>query len=296
VILVLPADISPDTSNQYQALVYGLASKYGMRFQLRNTLTPQDVEVELPWLKIVIALAPDKGLAALAAAEPEVQFLAVGISGLHASSNLSILGADDPPVDRQAFLAGYMAAMLAPEWRVGILTQKDTPQGTIASEAFTNGFHFYCGYCLNPNFTQPYAAGMYPAIVRIPTDLQPGQDVAYANALPENFYTKMVYVYPGVETSDVVGALLQANVLVISQALPAGLDKTDWVASIQPDLLTPIETLFPQLLDGKGGQLIPTPLVLSDINTDQLTTGKQALVQEILDGLQDGSISANTLP
>ena len=59
-VLVLPADLDPDTSNLYQTTVYDLAQASGYRFQVRNTLTPADIE---PGLKVVIALPPDPGIA-----------------------------------------------------------------------------------------------------------------------------------------------------------------------------------------------------------------------------------------
>ena len=44
-ILVVPADLDPETSNLYQKTVYDLAQASGFRFQVRNTLTAADLEV-----------------------------------------------------------------------------------------------------------------------------------------------------------------------------------------------------------------------------------------------------------
>ncbi len=180
--------------DSYQTLVYDLTQANGMRWQVLNTLTPADLALAGPALKVVIALPPDPGLAALTAAAPGVQFLAVGIPDLPAASNLSTIGATGLPVDQQAFLAGYIAGLVAPEWKVGILSQKDTPGGTAAVTAFANGFTYYCGSCRNPLFPQP--AGIYPVIVRIPTDAKPGEYTAYADLLLHNV-VKVAYVYPG---------------------------------------------------------------------------------------------------
>ena len=103
-------------------------------------------------MKVVIALPPDPGLAALAAAAPGVQFLAIDIPDLPAASNLSTIGATGLPVDQQAFLAGYIAGLLAPEWKVGILYQKDTPGGEAARDAFDERFHFLLRFLPQPAF------------------------------------------------------------------------------------------------------------------------------------------------
>src|SRR5688572_33437915 len=88
-VLVVPADLDPETSNLYQKTVYDLAQASGFRFQVRNTLTPADLE---PGLKVVIALPPDPGIVALAAAAPNVQFLTINIPEVSAGGNVSILG------------------------------------------------------------------------------------------------------------------------------------------------------------------------------------------------------------
>ena len=47
---------------------------------------------------------------------------------------------------------------------------------------------------------------------------------------------------------------------------------------------------------GKGGQSVPTPLFLADINPDLLSQGKLRLVQLVLEGLQDGTIGTGVTP
>lgn len=286
-ILVLPADMSGKDKDSYQTLVYELTQANGMRWQVLNTLTPGDLELAGPALKVVIALPPDPGLATLAAAGPGVQFLAIGIPDLPAASNLSTLGAGGFPVDQQAFLAGYIAGMISPEWKVGILSRKDTPGGDAAVTAFSNGFTYYCGSCRNPLFPQP--AGIYPVIVRIPTDAKPGEYTAYADLLLRNM-VKVAYVYPEIATPELLGYIAQTNMLMIGQSLLGEDVRSHWVASIQPDIISAIKNIFPELVAGQGGKILPTPLYLADVNPDLLSEGKLRLVQEVLDGLQNGTI------
>lgn len=293
VILILPTDLPREESDQYQTLVYGLAQQNGLRFQVRNTLSVQEAQMELPALKVVMALPPDPGLAALAAAAPQVQFLAVNIPEVTAAANLSTIGGADQPVDKQAFLAGYIAAMLAPEWRAGILSQKDTPGGESARTAFANGYHYFCGYCRNPNFTQP--SYPYPIVVRIPTDALEGEYRGYADALLD-YMVKAAYLYPAVDTPEVASYLAQYGVMLVGQELPSEDARPYWVVSIQPNVIPAIQAIFPDLLAGRGGQTVPTPLYLTDINPGLLTEGKLRLAQEVLDGLQNGTIGTGVNP
>lgn len=292
-ILVLPASMPQKDKDSYQTLVYDLTQANGMRWQVLNALTPADLALVGPDLKVVIALSPDPGLAALTAAAPKVQFLAVGIPDLPAASNLSSIGASGLPVDQQAFLAGYIAGMVAPEWKVGILSQKDTPGGDAAVTAFSNGFTYFCGSCRNPLFPQP--AGIYPVIVRIPTDAKPGEYTAYADLLLRNV-VKVAYVYPEVATPELLNYMGQTKMLLVGQSLPGEDVRPHWIASIQPDIVSAIKAIFPELVAGQGGKIVPTPLFLADVNPDLLSTGKLRLVQGVLDGLQNGTIGTGVTP
>ena len=292
-ILVIPADMAQKDKDNSQTLIYNLTQANGMRFQVLNTLSAEDLALAGPALKVVITFPPDPGLAALTAAAPDVQFLAVGIPDLATASNLSSLGANGFPLDQQAFLAGYIAGMVAPEWKVGILSQKDNPGGDAAVTAFTNGFVFFCGSCRDPLFPQP--SGIYPVVVRIPTDAKPAEYTAYADLLVQNV-VKVAYVYPEVATSDLLGYMSQKNLLLVGQSLPSEAVRPNWIASIQPDEITAIKNIFPDLIAGKGGQVVPTPLILADVNPDLLGAGKLRLAQDVLDGLQNGTIATGVNP
>jgi hypothetical protein len=292
-VLVLPAEMDQNQKDTYQTLIYNMTQEDGMRFQVLNSLSTNDLALEGLALKVVVALPPDPGLNALASAARDVQFLGIGIPGLAAASNLSTIGASGFPIDQQAFLAGYIAGLVAPEWKVGILSQKDTPEGDAAVTAFTNGFTYYCGSCRNPLFPQP--AGIYPVIVRIPTDAQPGEYTAYADLLLHNA-VKAAYVFPDVATSELLNYMAQNGLLLVGQSSPGDSVKDQWIASIQPDVLSAVKTIFPELLDGKGGQVVPTPLFLTDVNPTLLTEGKLRLVQGVLDDLQNGTIGTGVTP
>ncbi|MDP3186323.1 MAG: hypothetical protein Q8M58_13735 [Anaerolineales bacterium] len=288
-ILVIPADMPQDQSNLYQSIVYDLAQQAGMRFQVRNALTVSDVSTE-PGLKVVIALPPDSGLAGLAAAAPQVQFLGVGIPGLTSAANLSLIGASGKPVAEQAFLAGYIAAMLSPDYRVGIITQ-DSPEGLLAEKAFTNGFHFFCGLCQQA-FPPIYN---YPVHLEIKTDVPEGQYQAYADVLVR-YQVEVAFVYPEIATPDLLDYLSQKNIKIISESLPFEDLFPAWIVGIQPKGIPAIQKIFPDLVAGKGGQNISIPLFLTDINPDLLSEGKQRLVEEILRDLQAGYIDPGVKP
>ena len=281
-ILVLPEDIDVETSNLYQTTVYDLTQASGMRFQIRNSMTSADLE---PGLKIVIALLTDPGIAALAPAAPEVQFLAINVPGIAPGGNVSVLGGSSQP-EITGFLAGYTAAMLTEDYRIGMLMPKDNNDAIRMFNSFSGGMKFYCGVCRSYFFFQQPA----PAFIDIGADQNRDDYDAFADVLISQYRIRTILIHPEIQTQDLIEYVGTTGTLMIGtispEQRPAG-----WIMTIQPDIIRAIEAAWPQLLAGQGGITVQSPLGLSDIDPDLLSPGKQRLVQKTLDDLQAGLIA-----
>jgi hypothetical protein len=270
-ILVLPADLEPETSNLYQKTVYDLTQASGMRFQVRNALTVADLE---PGLKIVIALFNDP-----------VQFLAIGIPGIAAGGNVSVLG-DTTQVEVVGFLSGYTAAMLADDYRTGMLMPKDNNDAIRMFNSFANGMKYYCGLC-RPYFFLPWS---FPQYLEIPADEDPNNYDAYADILILQRKVGTLLVHPAIQTQDLVDYIGTTGVYMIGTVTPER-RPAGWVMTIRPDTVKAIQSAWPQLLAGQGGMTVQAPLGLSDVDPSLLSPGKLRLVQKTLDDLQAGLIA-----
>ena len=281
-ILVLPANMDAETSNLYQKTVYDLTQSSGMRFQVRNNLTPADFE---PGLKIVIVLPPDPGIAALASAAPDVQFLAINIPDIGAGGNVSVLG-NNSQYEIAAFLAGYTAAMLSDDYRTGMLMPRDNENAIRSFNAFTNGRKFFCGLC-RPYFFLPWD---FPQFQDIGADEDVNNYDAYADILILQKKVRTIFIHPNIYTQDLVDYIGTTGTLMIGtvspEQRPAG-----WIMTIQPDIIKAIQTAWPQLIAGQGGLTVQSPIGLGDIDPSLLSPGKQRDVQMTLDKLQSGLIA-----
>jgi hypothetical protein len=281
-ILVIPATLDLETSNLYQKTVYDLSQASGLRFQVRNTLTPAELE---PGLQIVIALAPDPGIATLAAAAPNVQFLAINIPDVAPSGNISVLGGNSQS-NIAAFLAGYTASLITDDYRIGMMMPRDNADAIGAFNAYVNGMRFYCGTC-RPVYFYSFA---FPQYVDIPAEEDPNNYDAYSDILMMQYRVRTIYLYPDIATQDLVTYIGTTGALMIGtktpEQLPAG-----WVMTIQPDVVKAIQNAWPQLLSGQGGVTVQSPLGLSDIDPSLLSPGKQRLVEQTLQELQAGLIA-----
>ena len=283
-VLVVPTDLDPDTSNLYQKTVYDLAQASGFRFQVRNTLTPTDLE---PGLKVVIALPPDPGIAALAAAAPNVQFLTINIPEVSAGGNVSILG-NNSQSEIAAFLAGYTAALITEDYRIGMIIPKDNADAILALNAYAAGMKYYCGIC-RPLYFFP---GAFPQFIEISAEEDKANYNAYADILILQYKVNTIYLHPDIMTTDLATYIGTTGVSMIGTVLPEQ-RPGGWVMTIQPDVIKGIQGAWPELIEGRGGITVQSPLGLADIDPNLLSPGKQRDVEQRLSELQAGLISTS---
>ena len=281
-LLVLPADMDKATSDLYQRTVYDLALASGFRFQVRNVISPQDLAD--PTLKVVIALPPDPGVMTYAPSAPNVQFLAVNIPNIPAGGNVSVL-APSNEVEIPAFLAGYTLAMLLDEYHLGMLYPDGDQNALAALNAFNNGMRYYCGLC-DGIYIDPVA---YPAILGIPPNEDPSKFGGYANVLINDKDVDGLYIYPSLASDDFLSYIGTQGVYLIGIARPEP-RPGGWVMTITPDTIKAIQSAWPQLIAGQGGQNVQSPLGLADVDPGVLTDAKLRLVKETLDALIVGRI------
>lgn len=286
-VLIVPATLDPDTSNLYQKTVYELTQQTGYRFQVRNDFTEADLE---PGLQVVIAVSTDPGIAALAAAAPQVQFLAINIPGITAGGNMSVLG-NNSQSSVSAFLAGYTAALITDDYRIGMMIPKDNAEALNALNAYANGMAYYCGIC-RPFY---YLNWTFPQYIEIGAEEDKDNYDAYADILMMQYKVRTIYIHPDVYTEDLatyIGTTGASMIGTISpEQRPAG-----WVMTIQPDVIKAIQNAWPGLISGQGGVTVQSPLGLGDVDPTLLSPGKQRLVEEKLSQLEEGFINTGVNP
>lgn len=282
VLLVAPETANSSLVAELQGTLEELAAAEDFRFQTVSSLSSAQLS---PGLRVVVALPPDPGLSELAAAEPGIQFLGVNIPGLETTANLSTIGPTGARPDQLGFLAGYTAAVITPEWRVGAITVSDTAEGAAVRDGFLNGVVFFCGLC--QQIYPPY--NEYPLYGELPGEsgLEAWQSVAdtlIAQAV------ETVYISPGAEQEELVVYLASAGVNIIGNNPPPAGAQNRWVASVGVDLAGPLRAAWPELTAGQAvGQVAVQPEIFAT-NPELFSPGRQLAVEEILPDLQAGFI------
>jgi hypothetical protein len=287
-LLISPPGSDVTDVEALQSKLKELAAQDGLLFEKREQVNGSDLGENV---RLVVILAPDPGVQNLAQAYPDVQFLALGISGLDTAPNLSVIGSGGQRPDQQGFLAGYLAAVITQDWRVGALTPAGTPAGNAARLGFVNGTIFYCGLCrpAYPPFLQ------YPVTIEMPA----GADQAEQQVIVDNLVAsvvKTVYISPGASDLALLDLLAQAGINVIGST-PQPEELADrWVATLRVDLISAVEQVWPRLIAGEGGVRLDVPLVLTDRNEALFSSGRQGLVEKFMADLAAGFIDTGVDP
>jgi hypothetical protein len=267
--------------------VESLATTSGLSVEYIPVPTPELLTSDV---LIVVVLPPDPGFSDLAARYPEIRFISVAVPGVQPAANVFSVGAEGAHPEWIGFIAGYIAAILTNEWRVGALTQSGSNDGLLAGDAFRNGAMFFCGLC-NPTFP-PFTD--YPIFVEIPiaasqSEWQPIADAFILSGV------KTAYIYPTVADPEVMAYLAQGGMRLIGSQTPPDVLRPAWIATINSDFTGGLQQVWGDAISGGIGRAVPVGINLSDVDTNALGEGKLRLVKELISTLMAGGISPNTV-
>jgi hypothetical protein len=282
VVLVASPQSNTAQLDSLQATLSELSNAAGLRFQIRSSLTTEDLT---PDIQLVVIMAPDPGVAALAASAPETQFVAVDILGLEAAGNLSVIGPEGATPDQLGFLVGYLAAVITTDWRVGTINTNDSPAGIGSRNGFLNGVVYFCGLC-NPAYP-PY--NDYPLYVELYSAASSNEWQLAADMIRDNA-VETVFVSRGADGDELLSYLAESGINIIGNTPPPEGTRSNWIATVYPDPSPAMAQLWPELLSGNGGFRLPMDILISDINISLFSPGRQRLVDQVRLDLYHGYI------
>lgn len=266
-----------------QALLEELSKGENIFVDIQPTITPAEIG---PEVRLVVATAPDPGIASLAAGAPATPFLAVGIPDLEVSPNLSSVGGASQHPDRVGFLSGYLATAITAHWRVGILSVSDSPVAQATVQGFNNGVVYFCGLC-RPAYP-PYV--QYPVAAAVPANGGLAEQQAAVDSLAAQF-VNTAFVVGELMSPELAAYLASKEIHVISDTLPPVAGDPNWVATISTgDHLASIRQMWPALMAGKGGEQAESGIGLEAVNPGWLSPGRQLYIQEVLNDVNEGII------
>ncbi len=256
-VLVVPDGADPTLAEQLEQKMRTLAEAAEMRFQVRPSLNLNELSDDMT---VVAVLAPDPGLSALASGAPQTQFIGVGIEGLTAGNNLSLIHAQTYDAQDLAFIAGFIAGVITPDWRAGILLPSDQTTAALLQQAYSNGLHYWCGLC-QPAYA-PFV--VYPQSAQV---LNPSDPVAALTPVDTlvNAGVTTIYIPDGVMSTELIEYIAQKHIMMIGTGEPPESAASLWVVSLQAGSpLGVFDSVWLEILAGRGGRDVIVPLALSN--------------------------------
>jgi hypothetical protein len=262
----------------------------GLTLETRNTLLPDMID---EGVKLVAVTGGGAVLLDLVQAAPGVPFLVIGSSGLSAGENLSLFELQGESPDYISFMAGYIAAIVTPDWRVGMIGVEDEEEGARLRQGFTNGSIFFCGLCrqVYPHFTTQKAAYIrYPLYRGIRAGAGAAEWLEAADYLISRGTTT---IYLAAEPADptLLDYLAESGVKVLAGFAPPAGNSSNWIATLRSRLDESLGAAISAILEGDEQQAPPTPIVFEHINQENFSLGRQRLAEKTREDLLLGFIS-----
>ena len=289
VFLWVPTGADAKLSDEIQLSLISLASQEGLSFEKRENLTVANLTTDV---KVVVAMAPAPELQTLVAAAPQTQFIAVNVPDLEPAGNLHLIVSSPEIVQQQAFLAGYLAALVTDDYRVGVIVQSGSETGQLVADAFFTGARYFCGLC-----NSRYAPIMYyPILVEVEDSSEQPTWQQAADALMVND-VKMVYIQGELVSVEFLNNLMEAGFKIISPESPGdSLQKENWVGTLRLDVVSVLETMWMGLLNGDNNISQASAITLVDTEASWISEGRMALFEMTMQNLLAGYIKPSTLP
>ena len=261
--------------------VIELAEESGLVVESVNQISEEDIRNDV---SLIFFFEDDPGIEYFASRFKEIQFIAVGIPNITTDSNISIIGESGLRKDQQAFVAGYIAAMVADDWRAGVVSIGESEEIRAIEEGFLNGARYFCGLC-RPAFPPFYE---YPQSTHFDSNgLSWGSIIGF---IGEN-KLGVIYLAPtGVFESSVSEWTPIESAIIGDGPRPQIVPESQWMAAVQFTALEGLQTIWNDLLAGKGGFQVQWELQIVEINRDLLSSGREQKALELIDDLASGFI------
>ncbi len=259
-----------------------LAEESGLVVENVNQISEEDIQSDV---FLIFVFEDDPGIENYASRFTEIQFIGVGISNITPSSNISLIGENGLRKDQQAFVAGYISAMVAEDWRAGVVSIGESEENGAIEEGFLNGARYFCGLC-RPAFPPFYE---YPQSTHLDSN---GQGWGSVVGIIRENKLGVIYLAPIGVFESTVSEWTQIDSAIIGDGpRPEIVPESQWMAAVQFTALEGLQTIWNDLLAGKGGFQIQWELQIVEVNRDLLSSGREqealALIEDLAAGFVD---------
>lgn len=281
VMLLVGQEADPFTISQVQSTLEELVSTGGQNLLIVESISSPEMQDSV---ELVVSIGSDVDITNLATGSPQIHFIAIDQPGVSPLENLSIIG--DPELDQknQSFMAGYLAALVSTDYKVGALIPADSDQSDRMLDAFIIGTRFFCGICrpLYPPFNT-FPHWDFLSIENNSAGFQPVIDVLVS------YGVEVIYLQGKLLSPEILTYLSDLGVKVVSDQSPETL-RNNWVGTVAADPSPALALLWSDLMAGSSGVRKSSSITLIDTESGLLSEGRRRVFDEMVADLEAGLV------
>ena len=277
--------LSPETAedllvNELRLMLEEITATEGQRLELASTIANQPLDE----YKVVVMPYPDEAFWGAVQEHPEIVFVAIAAVDATPEANLWIIGNQGSAMDQAAFLSGYIAALVTPEWRIGAIESSDSHAGGRLDLAFIHGGIYFCGLC-RPQHPPFYA---YPTSLSL-SDIS---ETAVASVFETGVEMGLHSIWVPESVISMLDRLqIPSQIAVMGVAKPVGFPEAQWIASVRPAPDERLAEVWDAISTGEPGEQLAIPILVADENDTYISPGKMRLIEITRDELVRGFIN-----
>ena len=285
VILWAPPSGDQVLAQTINASLRDLAATRKLEFEQRESLSAQELGAQT---RLIVTTASVSEISQLAQVAPGVNFLAVNVRDLTEGGNIAVLQSGSASAEQLAFIAGYVLALVTPDYRVGVISQANNVEGARTRDGFATGARYYCGLC-NAHYAPVI---YYPLTAEVNDPANSGEWQTAVDALVAKAVNS-IYVQPEISSPELITYLVSKGVRLMGVEGQAGLSEGAgaWVAILASDPGAQVAQAAGRLLDGESVSTVTAGIELTQADANLLTEGKLAFFERVEQDLLNGLIS-----
>ncbi len=273
------------TLSQTQSALTTLTEQSGLTLVTSDEFLPEMLTSNV---RVVVGVGEGLNLSSLSSSAPDIRFVAVDDPNAVPTDNLFVIGDPLARQQRQAFMAGYLAAVISSDYKVSGLFSSDA--NTEVVNAFVIGAEYFCGIC-RPS---------YPPYNNFPSwdSISPGVSESGLQSVIDglvNYGVEILYLQGELISPELLSNLANVGILVVSDS-PPDMVRNNWVGTVQSDFGAALVDIWDAVLNGSNGMKVPASVTLADMEAEWVSEGRLRLFENMSADLDAGLVLTEYAP
>jgi hypothetical protein len=289
VCLWITEEVNPELIDITSQTLESLKIDYGFDLDIING--PIDLN-SLSDYSVMVLIKPGQDFIEILNQEPGISYLVIDGVDLEPADNLTIIKGYQESLPMISFLGGYLAALITPDYRVGVIADDSNSDANLIIDSFTIGARYFCGLCNSRIGPIEY----YPKYLIVNSEQTIEEwSVNLDSLILDSVQT--VYLDQDILSSDRLMFISQLNIGIISSSVPSDAsDLVNWIGTLSLNYQQAIIDVWPTVFNGASGMEVQPEIFLENFSEEKISEGRLRIFNETKTDLLEGLIKPVSFP